>query len=130
MKQNLFSVCKGHPECASNQDNHSFPIEIPLLCHHPKPPRPIEVANQRCASPSQVALDFIGKRGSAVGVAKAARIQYAREILQRELLPHIGITEHMETQKVTHTQFASMICTQFVAGRAMLGKLPSMSLLV
>lgn len=48
----------------------------------------------------QVALDFIGKRGSAIGVAKAARIQYAREILERELLPHIGITEYCETQKV------------------------------
>ncbi len=49
----------------------------------------------------QVALDFIGKRGSAVGVARAARIQYAREILQRELLPHIGIADYQETKKVS-----------------------------
>ena len=47
----------------------------------------------------QVALDYIGKRGSVPGVTKQARIQYAREILQRELLPHIGIGEQTETKK-------------------------------
>ena len=30
-----------------------------------------------------VALDYIGKRGSAVGVARDKRIKYAREILQK-----------------------------------------------
>lgn len=35
-----------------------------------------------------------------MGVAKSARIQYAREILQRELLPHLGIGEYCETKKV------------------------------
>jgi len=58
------------------------------------------------ASAMQVALDFIGKRGSSVGVAKAARIQYAREILQRELLPHIGIKENQETNKVPQISLA------------------------
>lgn len=54
----------------------------------------------------QVALDFIGKRGSTVGVAKSARIQYAREILERELLPHIGIGEYQnETRKVISQAF-------------------------
>ena len=47
----------------------------------------------------QVALDYIGKRGSAVGVIKEKRIQYAREILQRELLPHVGTAEYCETKK-------------------------------
>ena len=46
-----------------------------------------------------MALDYIGKRGSVPGVTKQARIQYAREILQRELLPHIGIGEQTETKK-------------------------------
>ena len=50
---------------------------------------------------SQVALDFIGKRGSTVGVAKPARIEYAKSILQRELLPHLGIEEYCETKKVS-----------------------------
>ncbi|KAK4538670.1 hypothetical protein CDCA_CDCA19G4695 [Cyanidium caldarium] len=38
-----------------------------------------------------VALDFIGKRGNAVGVTRERRIRYAREVLQLEYLPHIGI---------------------------------------
>ena len=46
-----------------------------------------------------MALDYIGKRGSVPGVTKQARVQYAREILQRELLPHIGIGEQTETKK-------------------------------
>ncbi|MEW5307138.1 MAG: hypothetical protein WDW38_002209 [Sanguina aurantia] len=45
------------------------------------------------------ALDWIGKRGSVVGGRKDARIQYARDILQKELLPHVGVIENLETQK-------------------------------
>ena len=40
------------------------------------------------ASPIQnqhVALDYIGKRGSAVNVGRRERIQYARDILQKEV---------------------------------------------
>ncbi|KAK9837485.1 hypothetical protein WJX81_006043 [Elliptochloris bilobata] len=47
----------------------------------------------------EVALDYIGKRGSSIGVPKDKRIQYAREILQRELLPHVAIGEYCETKK-------------------------------
>lgn len=49
----------------------------------------------------QVALDYIGKRGATVGVTKEKRIQYAREILQREMLPHVGIVGNNETKKVS-----------------------------
>ena len=58
-----------------------------------------KVANHKKMLPEQVALDYIGKRGSAVGVIKEKRIQYAREILQRELLPHVGTAEYCETKK-------------------------------
>jgi DNA-directed RNA polymerase II subunit RPB2 len=47
-----------------------------------------------------VALDYIGKRGSTVGATKEVRLQYARELLQKELLPHIGMEEFCETKKV------------------------------
>ncbi len=47
----------------------------------------------------QVALDYIGKRGSVPGVTRERRIQYAREILQRELLPHVAVGEFSETKK-------------------------------
>lgn len=54
------------------------------------------------ASPIQhqsVALDYIGKRGSANAATRRERIQYARDILQREMLPHVGTSENTETKK-------------------------------
>ncbi|KAL5714269.1 DNA-directed RNA polymerase [Ranunculus cassubicifolius] len=47
----------------------------------------------------EVALDYIGKRGSTVGVTREKRIKYATEILQREFLPHVGVGEASETKK-------------------------------
>jgi DNA-directed RNA polymerase II subunit RPB2 len=54
------------------------------------------------ASPIQnqsVALDYIGKRGSAINVGRRERIQYARDILQKELLPHVGTDDNNERKK-------------------------------
>lgn len=48
----------------------------------------------------EVALDYIGKRGSTIGVVKEKRIQYAKELLERELLPHVGVGEEYATRKV------------------------------
>jgi len=48
-----------------------------------------------------VALDFIGKRGPvAIGATKEKRIRYAHDVLQKEMLPHVGIGETCETKKV------------------------------
>lgn len=47
----------------------------------------------------EVALDYIGKRGSTVGATREKRVQYARELLQKELLPHIGMEPFCETKK-------------------------------
>ncbi|WJX25719.1 DNA-dependent RNA polymerase II [Trifolium repens] len=47
----------------------------------------------------QVALDYIGKRGATVGVTKEKRIKHAKEILQKEMLPHVDVEEHRETKK-------------------------------
>src|SRR3954463_13347886 len=47
----------------------------------------------------EVALDFIGKRGTTVGVNREKRIKYATDILQKELLPHVGTGPKMETRK-------------------------------
>ena len=71
---------------------------------------------------AQVALDYIGKRGSVPGVTKAARVQYAREILQRELLPHIGIGEQTETKKAF---FAGYMVHRLLLVSASPGSLPS-----
>ncbi|GAU30948.1 hypothetical protein TSUD_143960, partial [Trifolium subterraneum] len=46
-----------------------------------------------------VALDYIGKRGATVGVTKEKRIKYAKDILQKEMLPHVDVKEHRETKK-------------------------------
>eukprot|EP00594_Rhizosolenia_setigera_P020339 CAMPEP_0178963112 /NCGR_PEP_ID=MMETSP0789-20121207/14811_1 /TAXON_ID=3005 /ORGANISM="Rhizosolenia setigera, Strain CCMP 1694" /LENGTH=1245 /DNA_ID=CAMNT_0020647481 /DNA_START=60 /DNA_END=3797 /DNA_ORIENTATION=- len=44
-------------------------------------------------------LDYIGRRGSARDVTKDDRIRYASGILQKEVLPHVGVEEHSETKK-------------------------------
>jgi len=46
-----------------------------------------------------VALNFIGSRGAKPGVTKEKRIRYAKEILQKEMLPHVGISDFCETKK-------------------------------
>jgi DNA-directed RNA polymerase II subunit RPB2 len=46
-----------------------------------------------------VALNFIGSRGARPGVSKEKRIKYAKEILQKEVLPHVGISDFCETKK-------------------------------
>jgi len=61
-----------------------------------------------------VALDFIGKRGSAVGVTRDKRIKYAKEILQKELLPHVGVDEDCETKKAYYLGYIVhrlLLCT-------------------
>lgn len=45
------------------------------------------------------ALDYIAKRGPTIGATRDTRIQYARELLQKELLPHIGRTANIEGRK-------------------------------
>lgn len=36
---------------------------------------------------------------SQVGVSRAKRIEYAKELLQKELLPHLGIEQYCESKK-------------------------------
>jgi DNA-directed RNA polymerase II subunit RPB2 len=47
----------------------------------------------------EVALDYIGKRGSVIGATKEKRISYARELLHKELMPHLGSGAATETRK-------------------------------
>ena len=46
----------------------------------------------------EVALDFIGKRGNQMGT-RDKRIRYARDVMQKEFLPHISQKEGSETRK-------------------------------
>ncbi|KAJ0247166.1 DNA-directed RNA polymerase II subunit 2 [Hirschfeldia incana] len=47
----------------------------------------------------QVALDYIGKRGAPIGTPSEKRIKYAKDILQKEMLPHEGVEEYCESHK-------------------------------
>ena len=47
----------------------------------------------------ETALDFIAKRGPVTGQARDVRIQYARDLLVRELLPHVGNNQYCEARK-------------------------------
>jgi DNA-directed RNA polymerase II subunit RPB2 len=46
-----------------------------------------------------VALDYIGKRGNTIGATQNKRINFAEEILQKEMLPHVGIGEFCYDRK-------------------------------
>eukprot|EP01080_Neovahlkampfia_damariscottae_P001104 gene1104-10618_t len=47
----------------------------------------------RVIQSEEVALDYIGKRGKTVGTMREKRIGFAKDILQKEMLPHVGTTE-------------------------------------
>ncbi|XP_018417703.1 PREDICTED: DNA-directed RNA polymerase II subunit RPB2 [Nanorana parkeri] len=40
-----------------------------------------------------------GSRGAKPGVTKEKRIKYAKEVLQKEMLPHVGVSDFCETKK-------------------------------
>ncbi|KAI4312159.1 hypothetical protein MLD38_037002 [Melastoma candidum] len=50
----------------------------------------------------EVALDYIGKRGATVGMTQEKRIKYVDEILQKEMLPHVGVEKYCQTKKAYH----------------------------
>ncbi|KAI1331628.1 DNA-dependent RNA polymerase 2 rpb140 [Xylariaceae sp. FL0255] len=53
-----------------------------------------------CIQDQEVALDFIGKRGNqTMGMARDKRIRAAKDILQKETLPHISQEEGCGTRK-------------------------------
>lgn len=47
----------------------------------------------------EVALDFIGRRGTTTGLNREKRLRYAQEILQKEMLPHISMSENQQNKK-------------------------------
>lgn len=66
---------------------------------------------------NETALNFIGSRGSKPGISKEKRIRYARDILQKELLPHIGISEFCETKKAYFVGYMVNRLLQVYLGR-------------
>ncbi|KAI4722275.1 beta and beta-prime subunits of DNA dependent RNA-polymerase [Aureobasidium sp. EXF-10727] len=64
----------------------------------------------------EFALDFIGKRGQQTGT-KEKRIRYARDILQKEFLPHISQREGSETRKAFFLGYMINRMCQVALGR-------------
>jgi len=61
-----------------------------------------------------IALDFVGRRGSATNVTKAERVEYARQLLEKELLPHVGMEPNMENYKAYYLGYVThrlLLCT-------------------
>jgi DNA-directed RNA polymerase II subunit RPB2 len=66
----------------------------------------------------ETALDFIGKRSKvSVGAVKEKRILFAKELLQKEMLPHVGIGEYCETKKAYFFGYMIHRLLQCVLGR-------------
>ena len=61
-----------------------------------------------------MALNFIGARGARPGVTKEKRIKYAKEILQKEMLPHVGVSDFCETKKAYFLGFVQLYLRSFV----------------
>ncbi|UYV67212.1 POLR2B [Cordylochernes scorpioides] len=55
--------------------------------------------DKNCIQDSEQALNYIGTRGTKPGVTKKDRINFAKEVLQKEFLPHIGIKSGSERNK-------------------------------
>ena len=58
-----------------------------------------------------------------MGAKKASRIDYAREILQKELLPHTGLGEFTETKKA---YFVGYMVHRWVGGVGVQGGGPAL----
>jgi len=71
-----------------------------------------EAAQGKDLSTREAALDYIGRRALGMTTSRENRIQHAHDILIRELLPHIGITEESLTKK---QYFLGYVCNRLLA---------------
>lgn len=65
----------------------------------------------------EVALDFIGKRAASQTITKEKRVKHARDILQKEFLPHISQSEGSETRKAFFLGYMVQRLLQCALGR-------------
>ncbi|KAF2677072.1 RNA polymerase II second largest subunit [Lentithecium fluviatile CBS 122367] len=63
------------------------------------------------------ALDFIGKRGTSQGATKDKRLKFAKDVIQREFLPHISQKEGQDTRKAFFFGYMIHRLLQCVLGR-------------
>merc|ERR1719163_1744886 len=65
----------------------------------------------------EMALDYIAKRGPTMGATRDKRVQYARELLQKELLPHLGVQPNCENRKAFFIGYLTNRLLQGCCGR-------------
>ncbi|KAK0615364.1 hypothetical protein B0T17DRAFT_593061 [Bombardia bombarda] len=71
-----------------------------------------------CIQDREIALDYIGKRGNGnTGQNRMNRIRAARDLLQKEMLPHISQSEGCETKKAFFLGYMVHKLLQCVLGR-------------
>ena len=63
------------------------------------------------------ALDYLSKRSNALGSSRDKRLRHARDIMQKEVLPHISQTEGSETRKAFFLGYMVHRMLQVVLGR-------------
>ncbi|ESO10500.1 hypothetical protein HELRODRAFT_158187 [Helobdella robusta] len=73
--------------------------EIPIIIDFDDLEMMEMVEEASCVQDQQVALNFIGGRGTRPGVTREKRIKYAKEIIQKEMLPHVGDSDSCKTRK-------------------------------
>eukprot|EP00494_Astrolonche_serrata_P022728 UN22985 len=66
---------------------------------------------------TDVALDYIGRRGTTAGTPKEERIRWAKEVLQKETLGHMGTEEYCEINKAFFFGYMVNKLCQAILGR-------------
>ena len=65
----------------------------------------------------EIALDYIARRGRPMVTRRARRLQYARDVLQKEMLPHVGVTDFSEAKKAYFLGYMVNKLLQVALGR-------------
>eukprot|EP00906_Rhabdomonas_costata_P035045 RCo049268 len=65
----------------------------------------------------EMALDYIGKRSGITGASRERRISYARDVLMKETLPHVGVGERSFTKKIFFIGYMTHKMLQVALGR-------------
>ncbi len=65
----------------------------------------------------EVALDFIGKRGEAVGAPRDKRVRFASQLMQKDFLPHLGDEPMNESKKAFFFGYMVHKLLQTILGR-------------
>eukprot|EP00915_Cephaloidophora_sp_WS-2016_P003341 GHVH01004475.1.p1 GENE.GHVH01004475.1~~GHVH01004475.1.p1 ORF type:complete len:1200 (+),score=163.41 GHVH01004475.1:100-3699(+) len=78
------------------------------------------LATGGCYPTQEVCLDFIARRGATIGDGKRARLSYARRLLQRGFLQHVGVHAGVEMDKAW---FLGYMVNRICLGH--LGRIPS-----